>query len=42
MTIKIGDIVKNINGIDLKFDYEKSLAKSNKSYFANLKLHKIY
>ena len=36
------NIVKNIKGLDLKFDYEKSLAKSNKSYFANLKLHRIY
>ncbi len=37
------NISKNLNGFDLKFDYENNLAKSNKGdYLANLSLYKIY
>ena len=37
------NISKNINGFDLKFDYENYLTKSNKDdHLANLSLHKIY
>ena len=36
------DFVKNINGFDIKFDYEDNLDRSNKNNSVNLSLHKIY
>ena len=36
------DIVKNINGFDIKFDYENNLSRSNKNNSTNFSLHKAY
>ncbi len=36
------DFVKNINGFDIKFDYENNLSRPNKNNSVNFILHKIY
>ena len=36
------DLVKNINGFDIKFDYENNLTRSNKNSSVNFTLHKFY
>ena len=36
------DISKNINGFEIKFDYENYLARSNKNNSTNFSLHKVF